>query len=82
MGRNFYAKTLHAPGLLKQGNSMKDQKPSLAGPCGVERDTERKHLIYEQSEMVPIPLTFVTFYKTLSSFFICCVWFLLCETNQ
>lgn len=53
---------------------MKDQKPSLAGPCGVERDTERKRLIYEQSEMVPIPLTFVTFIK-LYRVFICCVWF-------
>lgn len=82
MGRRFFAKTLRASGLLKQGHSMKDQKPSLAGPCGVERDVERKRLIYEQSEMVPIPLTFVSFYKTLLSFFICCVRFLLCETNQ
>ena len=82
MGSNFYAKLLHASGLLKQGHSMKDQKPSLAAPCGVERDVERKGLIYEQSEMVPIPLTCVSFYKTLSSFFICCVQFLLCETNQ
>lgn len=69
MGRNFYAKILCASGLLKQGHCMKDQKPSLAAPCGVERDRERKGLIYEQSEMVPIPLTFVSFYKTLSSFF-------------
>ena len=82
MGRNFLAKTLHTLGLLKQGHSMEDQKPSLAGPRGVERDLERQGLIYEQSEIVPIPLTFVSFYKISLSFFICCVWFLLCETNQ
>lgn len=43
----------------------------------VERGLEKRSLIYEQSETVPISLTFVSFYKMALSFFICCIWFVL-----
>lgn len=40
---------------------------------GIERDLQKQGLIDEQSETVPVPLTFVSFYNVLLSFF-----YLLC----
>lgn len=76
MGRNFYTKSFHTLGMPKQVHSMTDEKTerqqglsSLLDHGGIERDLQKQGLIDEQSETVPVPLTFVSFYNVLLSFF-------------
>lgn len=83
-GKKFLCKDMPyiGPAETKAQHENPEDRETVGSQFGqiqgrVERDLERQGLIYEQSETVPMSLTFVSFYKTALSFSICCILFVL-----